>query len=113
MKLKKVKKPTLIPVEKEEVKEKPKKKGNKLPPDTYKTEFDPFRIFVDEYSELNIEVKRGGADGLPRLDLRHYQTTDYYTGFTQKGINIPIELLDDLIEVLEFVKEECERRELL
>ena len=89
------------------------KKTNKLPPDAYKDEIEPLSLFVDETREFVFSVKRGGEFGLPMCDVRQYQTTDLYTGFTKKGINFPIELLPDLIEMLQEVYSACEEKELL
>ena len=89
------------------------KKTNKLPPDAYKDEIEPLSLFVDETREFIFSVKRGGEFGLPMCDVRQYQTTDLYTGFTKKGINFPIELLPDLIEMLQEVYHACEEKELL
>lgn len=101
----------------EEVKESPKttkeKKTNKLPPDVYKDEIDPIDLVIDESRKFVLSVKRGGELGLPMCDIRQYQTTETYTGFTKKGINFPVEFLPDLIELLHVVYGECEEKELL
>lgn len=96
---------------KEEKKNKTSK--SKLPPDEYKDEIEPIDIYVDETRKFVISVKRGGELGLPMCDLRQFQTTDLYSGFTKKGINLPIELLPDLIEVLQTAYEQCEEKGLL
>ena len=96
--------------------EKPKKEEvqkRKLPADTYKDEITPIDLEVDETRKFVISVKRGGEFGLPMCDVRQYQTTDLYTGFTKKGINFPIELLPDLIELLQVVYDECEEKSLI
>lgn len=90
-----------------------KKKKKNLPSDTYKDEIDPIDLVVDETRKFVLSVKRGGEFGLPMCDVRQYQTTDLYTGFTKKGINFPIELLPDLIELLQVVYEECEEKNLI
>lgn len=113
--MKLLKKPSLLkPVEKE-VTVTPEKKRTttkKLPPDAYKDEIDPIDLYVDENRKLVLSVKRGGEDGLPMCDIRQFQTTDTYTGFTKKGVNFPVELLPDLIELLQVVYGDCEEREL-
>lgn len=98
---------------KPEKKEAPKKETKKLPPDTYIEEFDPIEIEVDETRKFVISVKRGGEFGLPMCDLRQYQTTDMYTGFTKKGVNFPVELLPELIDSLREVCDRCEEKELI
>lgn len=89
------------------------KKSNKLPPDAYKDEIEPLDLEVDETRKFVLSVKRGGEFGLPMCDVRQYQTTELYTGFTKKGINFPVELLPDLIELLQVVYEACEEKGLI
>lgn len=95
------------------VEEKPQKPARELPTDEYEEEFEPLELEVDESSKLVISVKRGGEYGLPRLDVRHYATTERFTGFTKKGINIPIELIYDLIENLKEAADKSEEKKLL
>ena len=92
--------------------EEKKSKKNNLPPDAYKDEINPLEIEVDETRKFVLSVKRGGEFGLPMCDVRQYQTTELYTGFTKKGINFPIVLIPDLIEQLQAVYEECEEKSL-
>ena len=92
--------------------EKKSTKKNKLPPDAYKDEIEPLEVAVDETRKFVLSVKRGGEFGLPMCDLRQFQTTELYEGFTKKGINFPIVLIPDLIEQLQAVYEECEEKSL-
>lgn len=39
-----------------------------------------------------------------RLDLRIYLKTENYTGPTKKGINVPIEKIDEIISALKEIK---------
>lgn len=94
-------------------KEEKKQKSNKLPPDAYKDEFTPLELEVDDTRKFVLSVKRGGEFGLPMCDVRQYQTTELFTGFTKKGINFPIELLPDLIELLQEVYNACEEKSLI
>lgn len=95
-------------------KEETKKKSKKdLPADVYKDEIEPIDLEIDETRKFVISVKRGGEFGLPMCDVRQYQTTELYTGFTKKGINFPIELLPDLIELLQVAYGECEEKKLV
>lgn len=100
----------------EEVKEtkKPRKSNtdNKLPSDEYKDEIPPKEIVLDENGKLVISAKRGGVDGLPRVDIRFFATTEVYTGFTKKGVNFDLEYLPDLIEMLGDVSNECDEKKL-
>lgn len=113
----KLKKPKLLVTQQEEVTQKSsekKSKGkSKLPPDTYRDEFDPTELVLDESRKLIISVKRGGDLGLPMCDVRQFQTTEIYTGFTKKGINFPIEFLPDIIEMLQDAYEKCSEKGLL
>lgn len=84
----------------------------KLPPDTYKPLFEETVVGIDDSRKLVINVQRGGEDGLPCVDVRTYQTTEAYTGYTKKGINFPLNILHDLLEALFAVSEECEKKKL-
>lgn len=95
------------------VPQKEEKKSSKLPTDNYKDEIEPIELEVDETRKFVLSVKRGGEFGLPMCDVRQYQTTELYTGFTKKGINFPIELLPDLIELLQEVYQACEEKSLI
>lgn len=102
---------TPAPEKKPEKKEKKSKKD--LPADVYKDEIEPIELEVDETRKFVISVKRGGEFGLPMCDVRQFQTTELYTGFTKKGINFPIELVPDLIELLQVAYGECEEKKLV
>lgn len=108
--LKIVESKTETPKKKEETKKKSKKD---LPADVYKDEIEPIDLEIDETRKFVISVKRGGEFGLPMCDVRQYQTTELYTGFTKKGINFPVELLPDLIELLQVAYGECEEKNLI
>lgn len=90
-----------------------KKSKKELPADVYKDEIEPIDLEIDETRKFVISVKRGGEFGLPMCDVRQYQTTELYTGFTKKGINFPIELVPDLIELLQVAYGECEEKKLV
>lgn len=90
--------------------EKKEKKVEKLPPDDYKDEIEPKEIVLDETGKLVISVKRGGDYGLPHVDIRHFVTTERFTGFTKKGINFPLEFLYELMDLLKDVSDECDRK---
>lgn len=91
--------------------EKPKSKEktkNSLPSDAYTEELPPKEVVVDDTRKIIVSVKRGGDLGLICADIRQYQTTQTFTGFTKKGINIPLEVLVELKALLQDVIEECE-----
>lgn len=103
--MKVLKRKGLLKVEKEEVIEEPKKERksntkNKLPSDEYKDEIPPQEIVLNDAGKIVISVKRGGLDGLPRVDIRYFATTEVYTGFTTKGVNFDLDYLPDVLEAL-------------
>jgi hypothetical protein len=108
-----LKRPVLINMPQQEIRgepvpEKKPRSNRKMQPDIYRhDEFDPVQIIVDENSKLHFSVKRGGDLGLPRIDIRHYMTTQMFEGFTQKGINIPIEMIPNIIETLQWIDSVC------
>lgn len=113
----KLKKPTVIKTVAEEPEKSQKaeksSKSNKLPSDAYRDEFEPLEFEVDETRKFVLSVKRGGELGLPMCDIRQFQTTEVYTGFTKKGLNFPIEMLPDLIEQMQEIYEKCVESKLL
>lgn len=88
------------------------KEKKTLPPDTYSPLMDAVELVVDESRKFVINVQRGGEDGLPCVDIRTFQTTEAYTGFTRKGINFPLEMLPDLIRVLEDTSDRADKKRL-
>lgn len=101
---------TPIEVETPKKEEKTKKNEGLLPSDDYKDEIPPKEIVLDENGKLVISVKRGGEYGLPCVDIRHYVTTERFTGFTRKGVNFPLEFLLELTDILREVSDECDRK---
>ncbi|MBR5199696.1 MAG: hypothetical protein IKW20_07720 [Bacteroidales bacterium] len=76
----------------------------------YEDEIPPKELPIDETGKLVISVKRGGEYGLPHVDIRHYVTSERFTGFTKKGINFPLEFLFELMDLLRDVSDECDRK---
>ena len=107
--MKLLKRPTMLkaeePAKKEEKKTKKSSKKS-LPADTYVDEFEPLELPIDDTRKFIISVKRGGEMGLPMCDVRQYQTTEVYTGFT-------IEYLPDLFEILQEAYNKCVEKNLL
>ena len=118
-----------LPVE-EPKKETPAKKStntkssgkNTLPSDEYKPMFPPIRFLVREapshkdctkvtkqYVELS--VKRYNDDTAePHVWLSMYQESDFYTGYLKgKTVNLPLEMLYDLIDNLTELSEKCDK----
>lgn len=125
MKLKPTKK--LKPVMQEEPKEvstskKREKKGNKLPSDEYKPMFPPNRFLVREsFSQkdptkvikqyMEISVKRFDDDEAPPcVWIQMYQESEFYTGYLKgKIVYLPLDALNDLIDGLTDLGEECDK----
>jgi hypothetical protein len=105
-------KPSYSTKQKDMPKEKKKQSESKLPPDTYKDEIEPMWLSLDDDSKnfLVFSVKRQGDLGLPHVDVRHYVKTETYTGFTKKGINFPIDYLDEIMLRLSDVSEACQKK---
>ena len=101
---------TFVEPEQKKTVEKTSKSEGRLPSDEYKDEIEPKEIVLDENGNLVISVKRGGEYGLPCVDIRHYVTTERFTGFTRKGVNFPLELLLELVDTLREVSDECDRK---
>lgn len=107
----KIKRTPIVETTPEPVKEEKKsKKTETLPPDDYKDEIPPRELVLDETGKLVISVKRGGDFGLPHVDIRHFVTTERFTGFTRKGVNFPLEFLYELMDLLQQVSDECDRK---
>lgn len=104
----KIKRTPVVEKAPEPVKE--EKQYRKLPPDDYKDEIEPRELELDETGKLVISVKRGGDYGLPHVDIRHFVTTERFTGFTKKGINFPLEFLYELMDLLHEVSDECDEK---
>ena len=118
-------KPTILGM-KNFPKEEPKKKKsqeNKLPPDEYFPMFEPIRFLIRETPStkdptkvvkqyLEISVKRYDDDeALPFVWLQMYQESEFYTGYLKgKTVYLPLEMLYDLIEHLNEIDEECDKR---
>lgn len=58
-----------------------------------------------EVSEtISIVISKSVWKNMDRLDIRTYLKTENYTGPTKKGINVPIEKIDDIISALQEIK---------
>lgn len=104
--------PNLISKKKEEKQKPAPAKKEKLPSDKYKDEIEPIELKVSDTSKIVFSVKRAGDDGLPHVDIRLYVESKNYSGPTQKGVHFPIEFLNDFIDNLMAVNDECEGKNL-
>lgn len=126
MKLKPIKRKELkqsVEVQKEEPKQKTGGRNNKMPKDGYTPMFPPVRILVREcpsYKDptkmvkqyIEFSVKRVDDDEAPACCyMQMYQESEIYTGYLKgKNIHFPIEMFTDVVEALNDMDEECEKR---
>ena len=110
-------------IQKEEPKKEFKKRENKLPPDGYKPMFEPIKILVREthsskdptkvikqYVELKV-MRYNDDEGLPFAWISMYQESEFYTGYLKgKTVYFPLEMLYDVVESLNDLSEECDKR---
>lgn len=125
MKLKPVKKLVIQTEDKPEEKKTRKKGASKLPKDGYEPMFTPQRFLVRETRSwkdnsvikqfVEVSVKRIDDDNhdeaTPYVWIQMYQESDFYTGYLKgKTVYLPLEMLYDLIDHLNEVSEECDKR---
>lgn len=92
----------------EESKQKRASKKN-IGKDEYRDLIEPLELIVNDSYKLVFSVKRAGELGLPSVDIRQYSTTEVYTGFTKKGILIPLDrFIEEFQDVCNTVIDECE-----
>ena len=98
-------------------------KKRTLPPDEYRPMFEPIRILVKEMPShkdatkmvrqyLELSVKRFDDDeAMPHVWIQMYQESEFYTGYLKgKTVYLPLEFLYDLIDGLNDLSEECDKR---
>lgn len=117
-------KPTVLgkkKVEEKAVQPKRTKKENTLPKDEYQPMFEPIRILVRDDKEkdlkqyIEVSVKRMNDDiGLPYVWISMYQEGDFYTGYLKGKTNyFPLEHLYDIIDSLQDLADECDKRNIV
>ena len=106
--------------EKEKAQEKVKKRKEKYE-DIYHPEFPPTRILVKDIPKmdgdlvkqyLEFKVQRANDEyGLPHVYITGYQESKRYTGY-QKGRTIvfPLEALYEVMDTLQELSDECDKR---
>ncbi len=55
---------------------------------------------------ISIVISKNVWKNQDRLDIRTYLKTENYSGPTKKGINIPIEKIDEIISALKEIKDQ-------
>ena len=102
------------------------KKENTLPSAFYEPMFPPVRILVREtpsnkdatktvkqYLELSVKRYDDDDENAPMVYIQMYQESDFYTGYLKgKTIYLPLEMLYDLIDTLNDLSEECDKRKI-
>ncbi len=56
------------------------------------------KIQVSKSSEIHVQKKE--YNGQMKLDIRVFVTTDKYTGYTKKGINVPVEMGQQVVDAI-------------
>ena len=123
--IKKELKKLVVPQEQPTPKKQPKKQENTLPPDEYKPMFPPIRLLVKEMPShkdptkfvkqyLELSVKRFDDDeAMPHVWLQMYQESEFYTGYLKgKTVYFPLEALYEIIDGLNDLSEECDKRKI-
>lgn len=76
----------------------------------YKELIEPKVMNLSEGLDLVFSVSESTAEQGARIDIRTYLTTERYTGPTKKGINFPVELLEEFKEFIDLIDEALQRR---
>lgn len=83
-----------------------KKVKEKLPDDVYKPVGTPSSMTIATREDKGIEYKifvsvnRQGDLGLPLVDICEHITSPKFTGFTQKGVVVPLQLYPQFVDML-------------
>ena len=126
MKLKPVIKKELKQSVQQETTQPKQKKENTLPPAEYSPMFPPIRFLVREtpsskdptksvkqYLELSVKRYDYDDENAPMVYIQMYQESDFYTGYLKgKTVHLPLEMLYDLIDNLNDLSDECDRRKI-
>ena len=100
------------------------KAENTLPPAGYTPMFPPMRFLVREtpsskdptktvkqYLELSVKRYEDDDENAPSVYIQMYQESEFYTGYLKgKTVYLPLEMLYTLMENLEDLSEECDKR---
>ena len=105
------------PPEESPKKEPKKRQVNTLPSDNYKPLIEPFTVPYDDElqagKELHATIIRMGDLGLPHVQIQQFINNEKYKGYAKgKYTTFPIEVLDDVIDVLEGLRLELKQLKL-
>lgn len=76
----------------------------------YRDLIEPKVMNLSEGLDLVFSVSEAVSDEGARIDIRTYITTERYTGPTKKGINFPVELLEEFKEFINEIDEALQKR---
>jgi hypothetical protein len=62
-------------------------------------------ITIETSKITSVVISKSTWNNKERLDIRTYLKTDNYSGPTKKGVNIPLEKIDDLLAAINSIKE--------
>jgi hypothetical protein len=111
------------PIETTKKSEKNTDRGKRLAPDVYLPMFEPKRFLIRETPNktggfnktfLEMAVKRFDDDeAMPNVFINMYMESERYTGYLKgKSVYFPLEMLYDVLENLEEVSRECDKRKI-
>lgn len=66
-------------------------------------------VVISDSKKVVIMLDRNTKNNKMFLGLREYITSDSYTGFTQKGVNIPVTSQSDLSNLGDIIKKIAEK----
>lgn len=78
--------------------------------DTYDDLIGNKIVNVDETTDFHISIKRGGEYGLPELQVREFKQTKTFQGITKRGIDIPLNVLEEVSDLLVKLFDEVEEK---
>jgi hypothetical protein len=66
--------------------------------------FEPVgEVAISESSKVRVS-KFLGSDGKTRIDIRLFVSSEKYTGATRKGVSLPVDKVDELVELLKMAR---------
>lgn len=76
----------------------------------YKEVIEPRKMNLAEGLDLVFSVSESNSEEGARIDIRTYITSERYTGPTKKGINFPVELIEEFREFLDEIDEALQKK---
>lgn len=66
---------------------------------------EPVTLELDETASFVFSASKLGEDGQPHVDIRTWVDNERYSGPTKKGINFDIAEIDNIMEILQMIKD--------